>query len=38
MCDDVRLPYVDDDEEKQGQIDQDIKSNGAKNAAYNIKG
>ena len=28
MCDDVRLPNVDGDEEKYGQIDQDTK-NGA---------
>ena len=38
MCDDVRFPNVDNDEEKYGQIDQDTKSNGAKNAACNIKG
>ena len=40
MCstsDNVQLPNVDDDEEKYGQIDQDTKSNGAKNAAHNIK-
>ena len=37
-CDDVRLSNVDDDQEKYGRIDQDTKSNGAKNAAYNIKG
>ena len=33
----VRLPNVDDDEKNYGQIDQDTNSNGAKNAAYNIK-
>ena len=37
--DDVRLPNVDDDEEKYGQIDQEgYKERYSENVAYNIEG